>query len=362
MENIDDEMMMCATCGIPEVGAVKLKESNEYDYVLFCSDKCQREYKKSKHEMMMCATMMCAFCGVPGVDEIQLKECDECDLVRYCSDECQRDHKQFHVEACEKRAAELREELLFKQPESSHLGDCPICCLPLSIDPQKSTFKSCCSNVICTGCNDANQIRERKARLQHTCPFCRERPPSSSEEYHKRRMKRVEMNDPVALCHEGIEQKGKGNYIKAFEYFTKAAELGNVEAHFMLSDSYLGNGVEKDMEKVMHHLEEAAIGGHPDARCNLGCHVGNNGDYARAVKHWIIAANLGENYALVNLKQWYKCGIVSKEDFAAALRAHKAAVDATKSPQREAAERRDAIEAASSSRTKIKNGRKKDWK
>ena len=33
-----------------------------------------------------------------------------------------------------KRAAVLRDELLFKQPESSHLGDCPICCLPLPLD------------------------------------------------------------------------------------------------------------------------------------------------------------------------------------------------------------------------------------
>jgi hypothetical protein len=31
-----------------------------------------------------------------------------------------------------------------------------------------------------------------------------------------------------------------------------------------------------------------------------------------------------------------KIGLVSKEDFAAALRAHQAAIDATKSPQRKA--------------------------
>jgi len=35
-----------------------------------------------------------------------------------------------------------------------------------------------------------------------------------------------------------------------------------------------------------------------------------------------------------------KCGYVSKEDFASALRGHQAAVDATKSPQRELAEKR----------------------
>ncbi len=39
------------------------------------------------------------------------------------------------------------------------------------------------------------------------------------------------------------------------------------------------------------------------------------------------------------LKEYYKHGFVSKDDFAVALRAHHAAVKAMKSPQREAAER-----------------------
>eukprot|EP00984_Skeletonema_dohrnii_P035791 scaffold35973_cov122-Skeletonema_dohrnii-CCMP3373.AAC.2 len=32
-----------------------------------------------------------------------------------------------HKKECKKRAAEFRDELLFKQPESCHEGDCPIC-------------------------------------------------------------------------------------------------------------------------------------------------------------------------------------------------------------------------------------------
>jgi formylmethanofuran:tetrahydromethanopterin formyltransferase len=56
------------------------------------------------------------------------------------------------------------------------------------------------------------------------------------------------------------------------------------------------------------------------------------------VKHFIIAANLGYDDSIKGLKEYYTNGQVSKEDFAAALRAHKAAVDATKSPQREGGE------------------------
>ena len=55
------------------------------------------------------------------------------------------------------------------------------------------------------------------------------------------------------------------------------------------------------------------------------------------MKHFIIAANLGHDDSIQMLKRCYKHGLVSKDEFAAALRAHQAAVDATKSPQRDAA-------------------------
>eukprot|EP00984_Skeletonema_dohrnii_P001170 scaffold359_cov83-Skeletonema_dohrnii-CCMP3373.AAC.1 len=57
------------------------------------------------------------------------------------------------------------------------------------------------------------------------------------------------------------------------------------------------------------------------------------------MKHWVIAAALGHDGSLDALKDSYEDGLVSKEDFAAALRAHQAAIEATKSPQREAAEK-----------------------
>jgi len=56
------------------------------------------------------------------------------------------------------------------------------------------------------------------------------------------------------------------------------------------------------------------------------------------MKHWIIAANLGCDNSIKFLKKCYATGAVTKEVFAAALRAHQAAVDAMRSPQREAAE------------------------
>ena len=119
-----------------------------------------------------------------------------------------------------------------------------------------------------------------------------------------------------------------------------AASLGDAEAHYQLSCLYhYGQGVEKDKKKQRHHLTEAAIGGHPDARHNLGCMEGENGQYDREVKHFIIAANLGHDISLERVKTLYKAGFASKEDFTAALRGYQIAINAMKSPQREEAEK-----------------------
>ncbi len=231
-------------------------------------------------------TSCCALCGIAEVDDIKLKECSDCDLVRYCSDECQREHKSQHEEACKERAAKLRDELLFKQPESSHLDDCLICMIPLQLERHKSTTTSCCSKTICLGCDYANLVREEEASLVTSCLFCRTTFPITDEEEDKLRMKRVEVNDPDALMDQGTDQYSKGDYGGAIEYWTKATELGNVQAHFKLAIVYhCGEGVEKDRVKEIHHLEEAAIGGHPSARYNLGCYEARSGNVDRAVKH-----------------------------------------------------------------------------
>eukprot|EP00984_Skeletonema_dohrnii_P024666 scaffold13807_cov78-Skeletonema_dohrnii-CCMP3373.AAC.2 len=264
-------------------------------------------------------------------------ECDDCDLVRYCSDTCQQDHRPYHELLCKERVAELRDKILFRQPESNHLGDCPICCLPLSIDIMRATM-SCCSKTICIGCDHANMIRERENNLQETCPFCRHPSPKTEQEVEMNYMKRVAANDPVAMIKIGSKYYHKEDYESALPYLIKAAELGDAEAHNKLSILYRrGKGVERDKAKEIYHLEEAAIAGHLAARHNLGWDEWENERFERTVKHWIIGANLGSDFSIQALKECYKEGKVSKEGFAAALRARHAAVYATKSPLRKVA-------------------------
>ena len=48
----------------------------------------------------------------------------------------------------------------------------------------------------------------------------------------------------------------------------------------------------------------------------------------------IIAAKLGDDDALEEVKKCFQMGFVSKDDYASTLRGHQAAIDAAKSQQR----------------------------
>jgi hypothetical protein len=109
----------------------------------------------------------------------------------YCSVECQLNHRPEHKKACKKRMTEIRDRSLFQQPDISHFGECPLCCLPLSLDWSKSGKRTCCSKWVCMGCVYANKKREMEQGLEHKCPFCREPDAKTKAQRHKNSMKRV---------------------------------------------------------------------------------------------------------------------------------------------------------------------------
>ena len=157
----------------------------------------------------------------------------------------------------------------------------------------------------------------------------------------RNKMIRVEVNDLIALCQRGTRCYHEGDDNVAFKYLAKAARL-RMQSHISTLVSYQkGEGVEKDEKKGLHHfLEKAAIAGHLDARNNrIGCleAMSDRNDII-AVKHFLIAADLGHDETIKVLKMFYANELVNKEDFATALLAHQAATDATTSLQRKAAE------------------------
>ena len=285
------------------------------------------------------AISRCANCGVGEGDGIKLKICTACKSVKYCGITCQKQHRPFHKQECKKRAAEIKDEILFRQTEGNFLGDCPICFLPMPYGSHKGMLMVCCGKFICVGCCMANQMREVEEGKDRKCPFCRQLSPVTYAKSFKMLNERAtEKNCTRAMREVGITHYNRGEFQTAFKYYSKAAEEGELESHKMLGEMYLnGKGVERNLSKALSHTETAAIGGHPGARYNLGSIEYRHGQHERAIKHWLISAKAGHNQSLEDVKQVFKGGLVSKDDFAAALRGHQAAVDATKSLHREKA-------------------------
>ena len=92
------------------------------------------------------------------------------------------------------------------------------------------------------------RVREWEESMDPTCPFCWPGTiPKSEEEGVLVERKRIEANDPIALRQIGVRRYRKEDYSGAFEYWTKAAGLGDAGLHFELASMYhKWNGVEKD--------------------------------------------------------------------------------------------------------------------
>ena len=85
-------------------------------------------------------------------------------------------------------------------------------------------------------------------------------------------------------------------------------------------------------------MEIAAIGGHERARHNLGAVEEDKSNMKRAMKHYMITARAGYHSSLNAVRDGYKRGHVTKDEYASTLRAHKDSQDEMKSEQRARAE------------------------
>ena len=302
--------------------------------------------------LIMTTTTCCAECGKEeGGGLVSLKACKSCMHVKYCNAACQRKHWSTHKKQCKLRAAELRDEALFKDPPAKE--DCPICFLPmpnkliccvslppatlLSVptydfaianeelaDEEIEIHYSCCGKNICRGCTHSF----RKSGNIGKCPFCNtDQSSKTHEEKVGDMMRRAEANDADSICmlarnyyqgFNGFQQ----DHARAIELFTKSAELGCSQAHSSLGNIYLEGG---DMKKAKFYFEAAAMAGHDVARYNLGVMESNSGNVdgaVRAMKHWIIAASAGCYDAMNQLRILFENGLVSRESINSTLAAY----------------------------------------
>ena len=315
----------------------------------------------------MCSTTdissTCANCGKKEEEDAtknDLKACTACKLVKYCNRDCQIAHRPRHKYDCKKRAAELHDEILFKEPPPSRRVDCPICMLPLPIDTKQSVFQLCCGKVICAGCMytmpyelEKNEEEEEEEEEEDDddvgriiCAYCKTpaSTTSCSDEERADKLKKLTENGNAEACNVLASNYYNGknvqqDRIKARELYLKAGELGCAEAYYNLGRSYYNEGTTaSDKAKAKQYYELAAIRGDVYARYNLGCFEGMAGHDDRAYKHMMIAAKAGCKDALHEVKRGYSDKyFVTKEEYESSLCAYNRRVDEMQSDMRDKA-------------------------
>eukprot|EP00956_Cyclotella_meneghiniana_P008649 scaffold11800_cov27-Cyclotella_meneghiniana.AAC.2 len=207
--------------------------------------------------------------------------------------------------------------------------------IPLPCDDNECTYMACCGKLICNGC--------RYCLTRNCCPFCNTAA-SCSHEVIKKVSERIESYiDPAAMVMlSGFYSNGQHglpvDQSKKLELLQRASELGSAMAHYNLGILYkMGIGTDINMKKSIHHWQIATIMGQVNARNNLGYAELQNGNYQRAMKHFMIAAKCGFKDSLDNVKQGFRDGLVTKEDFEKTLRDYQAIYEETKSEQRDRA-------------------------
>ena len=159
----------------------------------------------------------------------------------------------------------------------------------------------------------------------------------------KRGMKRVELNDPIAIYNLGVCYRDglygyPQDHTKALELWHRAAKLGDALANVNIGNSYsMGRGVEVDKKKATYYYELGAMKGDAMARYNIGIMEKKAGNMARAVKHFVISVRSGDDDSLKKIQELYSNGHATKEDYTKELQSYQEYLGEIKSDQRDKA-------------------------
>ena len=98
--------------------------------------------------------------------------------------------------------------------------------------------------------------------IEEKCPYCRTPAHKSIEEFDERLQKRVVLDDAEAIFTLGCYYRNgvvgfPQDYVKAFELFVRAGDLGSAEAYNSIGYAYeIGNGAEIDEKKATYYYEQ----------------------------------------------------------------------------------------------------------
>lgn len=230
--------------------------------------------------------------------------------------------------------------------------DCPVCMVPLPLDPDEKSYWTCCGKTICRACEfeqgrartviNARRAKKDQPPLGSTCAFCRaSQLTGDDEEVHSYKEKARKGDAVSAYKLATLYTHGnRGVQIdepKALELYQFAADLGNRDAMMRLAIIYQSGylGEDKNKIKAKEYANKAIKRGKFTAHAFLAVSALEDRQIEVATRHWCLAAEAGEVGSMEQLWDQFYRGEVSKDLLERTLRRHKETLDEMDSEERE---------------------------
>ena len=176
---------------------------------------------------------------------------------------------------------------------------------------------------------DNNALARCALAKKYTQPFHRIGPRNvGKEDFDKADewfQRAVDIGYINAYCSWGFAHSKKGDKERAFELYTKGANLGDMYCQYNLAGYYNnGTACEKDEEKAVFWYRKSADQGYGSALNNLGfCYENGTGGLEKsdeiALSWYRKAEEAGDSYGLYNIGRFYFEGRVVEKDLFTAI-------------------------------------------
>ena len=178
-----------------------------------------------------------------------------------------------------------------------------------------------------------------------SCPYCRADTLNYDDNYALgQEMKRANDGDVVAMYHVGSyyfdgevyglhQDKAEG-----LKWYHRAVEAGSGDAAYSIGQCHVrGDGVDRDDDKASEYFQKAAELGYIPAFQIVGMILMQKGDIEEAFINLRKAAmcGLSNDYLFSKLRNGFKYGYITKDEYAFTLRENQKACNEMKSDGRE---------------------------
>ena len=223
--------------------------------------------------------------------------------------------------------------------------------LPLPLKPSHTNYCVTCGKSVCMGCvigsflvhkSDGRDI-DRVMKKAMECPLCRSDTENFDVKWNLKQIKKLAntgnheamsiIGDTYYNGDDGLQQdKAEG-----LKWYYRALEAGSGHAAFNLGGCYLrGDSVERDIEKALKYSQKAVDLGYIPAFYTIANVLLYKGEIEEGMLNLRKAVMCGgsENKPFTDLRNGFKHGFISKDEYAFTLREHQKACNEMKSDER----------------------------